>query len=169
MFFWCGAVSFSPKPTSKHSVPPWALGFQKPLFGVCLSLLFSFFFHFILMDQLYCQYRVRPRNRLGGSAGKESICKAGDLGSILGLGRSAGGGCGYPLQYSCLENHNGQRSLVDCSPWGHKESDTTEQLDTQHTATGEEHRMIEVQGLRNRLLTLPLLCCPLLLALPARV
>ena len=40
----------------------------------------------------------------GSSAGKESTCNAGDLGSILGLGRSPGGGNGYPLQYSGLEN-----------------------------------------------------------------
>ena len=39
-----------------------------------------------------------------GSAGKESTCKAGDLGSIPGLGRSPGEGKGYPLQYSGLEN-----------------------------------------------------------------
>ena len=38
----------------------------------------------------------------GGSAGKESACNAGDLGSISGLGRSPGGGHGNPLQYSCL-------------------------------------------------------------------
>ena len=35
-----------------------------------------------------------------GSAGKESACNAGDLGSIPGLGRSPGEGKGYPLQYS---------------------------------------------------------------------
>ena len=35
-----------------------------------------------------------------GSAGKESICNAGDLGLIPGLGRSPGEGEGYPLQYS---------------------------------------------------------------------
>ena len=35
---------------------------------------------------------------------------------------------GNPLHYSCLENPHGQRSLVGYSPWGHKESDTTEQL-----------------------------------------
>ena len=40
----------------------------------------------------------------GGSAGKESACNAGDLGSILGLGRSPREGKGYPLQYSGLEN-----------------------------------------------------------------
>ena len=38
------------------------------------------------------------------SAGKESTCNAGDLGSIPGLGRSPGEGKGYPLQYSGLEN-----------------------------------------------------------------
>ena len=41
---------------------------------------------------------------LGGSAGKQSTCNAGDLGSIPGLGRSPGEGNGYPLQYSGLEN-----------------------------------------------------------------
>ena len=40
----------------------------------------------------------------GGSAGKESACNAGDLGSIPGLGRSPGEGKGYPLQHSGLEN-----------------------------------------------------------------
>ena len=39
-----------------------------------------------------------------GSAGKESACNAGDLGSIPGLGRCSGEGKGYPFQYSGLEN-----------------------------------------------------------------
>ena len=39
-----------------------------------------------------------------GSAGKESACNAGDLGSIPGLGRSPGEGKHYPLLYSGLEN-----------------------------------------------------------------
>ena len=39
-----------------------------------------------------------------GSAGKESTCNVGDLGSIPGLGRSPGKEKGYPLQYSGLEN-----------------------------------------------------------------
>ena len=34
------------------------------------------------------------------SAGKESACRAGDLGLIPGWGRSAGEGIGYPFQYS---------------------------------------------------------------------
>jgi len=51
-----------------------------------------------------------------GSAGKETACNAGDLGSIPGLRRSLGGGKGYPLQYSGLEI------------WGCKELDMTEQF-----------------------------------------
>ena len=54
----------------------------------------------------------------------------GDLGLIPGLERSPGGGHGNPLQYSCLENLHGQRSLVGYSPWDHKELDMTEQLST---------------------------------------
>jgi len=38
------------------------------------------------------------------SFGKESICNAGDPGSITGLGRSPGEEKGYPFQYSGLEN-----------------------------------------------------------------
>ena len=40
----------------------------------------------------------------GGSDNKESDCNSGDLGSILGSGRSPGEGNGYSLQYSYLEN-----------------------------------------------------------------
>ena len=54
----------------------------------------------------------------------------GDLGLILGLGRSPGGGHGSPLQYSCLENAHGQRSLEGYCPWGCKESDRAERLST---------------------------------------
>ena len=38
------------------------------------------------------------------SVGKESACNEGDPSLIPGLGRSAGEGIGYPLQYSGLEN-----------------------------------------------------------------
>ena len=44
------------------------------------------------------------RDFLGGSDGKESVCNTGDLGSVLGSGRSSGEGNGNPLWYSCLEN-----------------------------------------------------------------
>ena len=69
----------------------------------------------------------------GGSDGKESSCSMGDMGLIPGLGRSPGGGHGNPLQYSCLENPHGQRNLVGYSPWGCKESDTTERLSIHST------------------------------------
>ena len=72
----------------------------------------------------------RDRGFPGGSDGKESTCNAGDLSSIPGLGRSPGEGHGNPLQYSCLENPYGQRSLAGYSPWGHKELDMTERLST---------------------------------------
>ena len=49
-----------------------------------------------------------------------------DSGLILGSGRFPGEGHDNPLQYSCLENPHGQRSLVGYSPWGHKKLDTTE-------------------------------------------
>ena len=54
----------------------------------------------------------------GGSAGKESACNAGDLGSIPGLGRSPGEEKSYPLQYSGLENSR------DCIVHGVEKSQT---------------------------------------------
>ena len=68
----------------------------------------------------------------GGTNNDEYTCNERGLGLTSELGRSPGGGHGKPLQYSCLENPHGQRSLTDYSPWGHKESDTTERLST-HT------------------------------------
>ena len=49
-----------------------------------------------------------------------------DVGSVPGLERSPGGGQGNPFQYACLENPQEPKSLLGYSPWGHKESDTTE-------------------------------------------
>ena len=67
---------------------------------------------------------------LGGSVVKNLPANAGDTGLIPGSGISPGGGNGNPLQYSCLENLHGQRSLVGYSSWCHKESDMTERLST---------------------------------------
>ena len=63
----------------------------------------------------------------GGSDGKESACNVGDSDSTPGLGISHDGN-GNPLQCCCLAS--GQRSLVGYSPWGCKESDMTEWLNT---------------------------------------
>ena len=84
------------------------------------------------------------------SAGKESACKAGDLGLIPGSGRFPGEGNGNLLQYSCLATEDemagwhhwldgresgwtpgvgdGQGGLACCNLWGRKESDMTERL-----------------------------------------
>ena len=60
------------------------------------------------------------------SAGEESSCKAGDLGSIPRLGRSPGEGIGYPLQYSGLENSMDSQSWTGLSDFHNL---------TQHTHT----------------------------------
>ena len=80
---------------------------------------------------------INPRLKLfpGGPGGKESACHARDLGSVPGTRRSLGEGNGNSLQYSCVENPHGQRSLAGYSPWGHKESDFTEQLSLSKTET----------------------------------
>ena len=66
----------------------------------------------------------------GGSDGKASAYNAGDPGSIPGLGRSSAEGHGNPLQYSCLDSPQGQRSLVGYNQWGRTESNRTEALST---------------------------------------
>ena len=78
-----------------------------------------------VLKTLYFQCRVTgliPCQRTiwafpDSSVGKESAWNAGDPRLIRRLGRSAGEGIGYPLQYSCLESPHGQRSLVGYSPW----------------------------------------------------
>ena len=92
----------------------------------------------------------------GSSAGKESACNAGDPGLIPGWGRSARERISYPLQYSWaslvaqlvkslpavwetqVEKGTGLENSMDCmySPWGHKESDTTERLSLSCTHWG---------------------------------
>ena len=115
-------------------VKPW---------GLNVYLKFNIFLHYEYRQQTTQQsywsfvtvfYYLYLKNTgvSGGSEGEESACNVGDLGSIPGLGRSPGRGHSNPLQCSCMENPHGQRSLVGYSPWGHKESDTTEWLST-HT------------------------------------
>ena len=60
-------------------------------------------------------------------SGKESACNVGNTGSMPVSGRSPGGGHGNPLQYSYLENPM-DRGVWWASPWGRKESGTSEQL-----------------------------------------
>ena len=106
-----------------------------------LSILFLtkcsvfYLYQYIFMESRYSggqncprfdQWEAGPSSSFpDGSDGKESACNVGDLDSIPMLGRSPGEGKGYPLQYSCLENPHGHRSLTGYSPWGHRESGTT--------------------------------------------
>ena len=85
-----------------------------------------------------------------GSAGKESACNVGDLGSIPGLGRSPGEGKGYPLQYSGLENS------MDCTVHGVEKSGT--QLSDFHfhlsrkgltCSEGTRHLSLEMNSVRS--------------------
>jgi len=60
----------------------------------------------------------------GGTVVKKPPVNAGDtrdMALIPGSGRSPGIGNGKSLQYSCLENFMGRRSLVGYSPRGCKE------------------------------------------------
>ena len=50
-------------------------------------------------------FKINPSGFPGGSDGEESVCSAGDLGLIPGLGGSPEEGNDNPLQNSCLENH----------------------------------------------------------------
>ena len=70
----------------------------------------------------------------GGSEVKVSVWNVGDPGLIPGSGRSPGEGKipwrrkRQPTQVLLPGESHGGRSLVGYSPWGHKESDKTEQL-----------------------------------------
>ena len=73
------------------------------------SLVFFFFKNGLLSSNpsQLTSLSLHPREVLGfpcGSPGKQSTHNAGDLGLVLGLGRSPGEGKGYPVQYSSLEN-----------------------------------------------------------------
>ena len=114
----------------------WAVGrgcLLWPVRSLGKTLLASALLHSVLQGQICLLLRCFP----GSSDGKVFAYNAGDPGSIPGLGRSPGEGNGNPLQYSCLEKSHGPRSLVGYSPWGCKESDTTEQLHLTSQATRE--------------------------------
>ena len=76
----------------------------------------------------------------GDSDGKESACNAGDLGLILGLGRSPGAGHGNPLQYSCLGESSWTEKPGGLQSIWFKESDMTE-------ATKHSHMQQKMQWL----------------------
>ena len=84
-------------------------------------------------------------------------CRAREMGSLPGSGRSLGEENGNPLQYSCLEKSHGLRSLAGYSLWGHKELDTTECLKT-HTRNSQS---TWTAALRTELQRLSIYACKL--------
>ena len=68
---------------------------------------------------------------------KNPLANAGDMGSILGSGRSPGERNGNPLWYSCLENPM-DRGAWGLQSMGSQESDTTKQLSTHRLAWREK-------------------------------
>ena len=73
----------------------------------------------------------------GGSDDRESMCNAGDPGTVPGSGRSSGEGNGNPQQYSCLEN--------PMDRGGYAESDTTETV-SMHTLQQDISELEHFQG-----------------------
>ena len=71
----------------------------------------------------------------GGSDGGESACNVGDQGSIPGWGRSPWRREWQPIPVFLPGEFHEERSVAGYSPWGCKESDTTERLTHTHTQT----------------------------------
>ena len=76
-----------------------------------------------------------------GSDGKESACDVGDLGLLPGSGRSPGGGHWQPTLVLLPGESHGQRTEMGYSPWGRKESDTVDRIQST-LATSPLHRSI---------------------------
>ena len=108
-----------------------------------------------------CEGALSPWGFPGGSAGEESasVCSAGDLGSIPGLGRSPGEGKGCPLQYSGLENsmdcivHEVAKSRTRLSDLhilfmcrGIREEDGPEDVNPAQEALGTNRDQEELEG-----------------------
>ena len=95
-----GLMDCSPSGSSAHGI------FQARVLEWGASTLSSVSFYCTANESAIHMHVYPPfgRSYHHGSAGKETACNVGDLGSIPGLGRSPGEGKCYPLQYSGLEN-----------------------------------------------------------------
>ena len=78
---------------------------------------------------LVCLFIQSELTVVHGTSGKEPTANAGDVrdrGSIPEWGRSPRGGHGNPTPVFLPGESHGQMALEGCSPWCHKELDTTE-------------------------------------------
>ena len=90
----------------------------------------------VVLQELWCLMVSKENMKLpqlpetlpGSSDGNESAYNAGDLGSIPGLGRFPWRRKWQPTPVFLPGESHGQRNLAGYSPWGHKESHTTEWL-----------------------------------------
>ena len=96
----------------------------------------------VTLDTEKCTRALVMQRFPGGSGVMNLPASAGEPSLIPGLGRAPGEGNDNPLRYSCLGNP------TDCSsPWGCKESDTTEQLNSP-SCNGCSANMYEEEGRR---------------------
>ena len=80
----------------------------------------------------------------GGSDGKASVYNAGDPGSPPGVGRFPWRRKWQSTPVLLPGKPHGQWSLIGYSPWGHKESDTTERLHSQHLVESVTSQLKEI-------------------------
>ena len=124
-----------------HCLPPLPVVFP---ITICILPIYSTHFETRNYFRSVLMLSIFP----GGSDSKVSAYNAGDLGSIPGSGRSPGEGNGNPHQYSCLENPMDGGTWLGYSPWGCKESDTTERLHSlTHSLT---HSSLKLQQYQER-------------------
>ena len=126
---------------NKKRCPSWLRSIKVPNVRCTVTIRFSFQ-KTNPVEVLLKIMRLMERHLIGGYCNhqgasqalvvKNTPANAGDVreaGSIPGSGRSPGGRNGNPLQFSCLENPHGQRSLMGYSPQDRKELDMTEATD----------------------------------------
>ena len=102
---------------------------QGPAQGTPLNILKKLTMENILEIYIYNNIYVLYMGFPSGSMVKNPPANAEEISLITGSRRFPGGEHGNPLQYSCLENPHGERSLVGYSPYYHKELDTTEVIE----------------------------------------
>ena len=112
----------SPRPSGRHLAVPFTRGQ-----GSCLVCLSDPVGSGQLLP-LSASVPVSSFKKFGGSDGQASTYRAGDPGSIPGLGRFPWRRKWRPTPVPLPGKSHGQRSLVGYSPWGCKESDVTERL-----------------------------------------
>ena len=115
--------------------------------------------------------RTAPQNKNksgpipDGSLVKNTHAGAGDVSSIPGSRKIPWRRTGSPLQYSCLGNPMDRGDWRGYSPWGHKDSDTTERLSDSSTCQWCQGRETDLHESKKLLLTFLLprnkLCCHL--------